>query len=131
MFNRLRRAGDFVFLYNDPKTNEPRPVKSIKSDFTGTCKRAGIKALTFHDLRHTFASRLIGRGVDLITVKELLGHSSVKTTERYTHTHKEEKKRAVDVLVKEAEKAENLLTIFESAKVREYGEEFKLLITNN
>ena len=131
MFNRLEKADDFVFLYHDPKTKKPRPVKSIKRSFTNACKRAGIKALTFHDLRHTFASRLVGRGIDLITVKELLGHSSVKTTERYTHTHKEEKKRAVDVLVKEDEKAENLLTICESAKVREYGEDFNLLITNN
>ncbi len=131
MLNILKREGDFVFLYLDPKTNEPRPIKSIKSSFTNACKRAGIKEFTFHDTRHTFASRLVGRGVDLITVKELLGHSSVKTTERYTHTHKEEKKRAVDVLVKETVKAENLLTICESAKNTEIGKSFNLLITNN
>jgi integrase len=131
MFNRLRRVDDFVFLYHDPKTKKPRPVKSIKRSFTNACRRAGIEAFTFHDTRHTFASRLVERGVDLITVKELLGHSSVRTTERYTHTHKEEKKRAVDVLVKEVVQAENLLTICESAKNTEIGKSFNLLITNN
>lgn len=131
MFNRLERADEFVFLYHDPKTKKPRPVKSVKRSFTNSCRRAGIEAFTFHDTRHTFASRLVERGVDLITVKELLGHSSVRTTERYTHTHKEEKKRAVDVLVKEAVQAENLLTICESVKNAEIGKPFNLLITNN
>lgn len=131
MFSILKREDDFVFLYLDPKTNEPRPIKSIKRSFSNACKKAGIEAFTFHDTRHTFASRLVERGVDLITVKELLGHSSVKTTERYTHTHKEEKKRAVGVLVKDTVKAENLLTICESAKNTEIGKSFNLLITNN
>ena len=49
-------------------------------------------------MRHTFATRLVERGVDLITVKELLGHSSVTITERYTHSFKEQKRRAVELL---------------------------------
>jgi hypothetical protein len=42
--------------------------------------------VTWHTLRHTFASRLLERGVDIMTVKELLGHSSVTVTMRYTHS---------------------------------------------
>jgi site-specific recombinase XerD len=54
--------------------------------------------LRFHDLRHTFATRLLERGIDLITVKDLLGHHSVKVTERYTHSNSEQKRRATEIL---------------------------------
>ena len=69
--------------------------------------------MRFHDLRHTFAGRLVEQGVDLIRVKEILGHSTVKITERYTHSSREERKKAVELLCKEpsktAKKRENLL----------------------
>ncbi|MGB8953326.1 MAG: tyrosine-type recombinase/integrase [Candidatus Aminicenantales bacterium] len=55
------------------------------------CRRAGIKGLRFHDLRLTFASRLVERGTDIITIKELLEHSSVKVTERFPNSQDWEK----------------------------------------
>ena len=67
-------------------------------------KSAGIEGLRFHDLRHTFASRLVQRGIDLITIKDLLGHSSVRVTERYTHSNKTLKKAAVETLGRNSEK---------------------------
>jgi excisionase family DNA binding protein len=85
---------DYVFL--NPKTK--RPYVDIGRAFAGACKRAKVKGLRFHDLRHTFASRLIQQGADIITVKDLLGHSSVRMTERYTHSNSELKKKAVDKL---------------------------------
>jgi integrase len=74
------------------------PFRNVRTAFEGACWRAGIEGLRFHDLRHTFATRLVERGVDLITVKELLGHSSVMVTERYTHSFKEQKRAAVEAL---------------------------------
>lgn len=58
-------------------------------------KRAGLTGITWHTLRHTFASRLTRSGVDLVTVKELLGHSTITTTMRYAHSNHDTKARAV------------------------------------
>ena len=56
---------------------------------------------TFHSLRHTFASRLVANGTDLYTVKELLGHSTLAMTERYSHVSNE----SLELAVKRMEQA--------------------------
>ncbi len=104
LFKELSRIkenskSDHVFVY--PKTG--KPIKDVKTTFNATTRRAEIKDLRFHDLRHTFASRLIERGVDLITVKDLLGHHSVTVTQRYTHSNAVQKKKAVESLPSQSE----------------------------
>jgi integrase len=57
-----------------------RPYRSYRTAFESAVRKAGIEDFTFHDLRHTFASRLVMAGVDLPTVKELLGHKDITMT---------------------------------------------------
>jgi integrase len=72
--------------------------KDLKTGFNNACRRAGIEDFTFHDLRHTFASRLVRKGVDLLTVKELLGHKSIVMTQRYAHLAEDSLAKAVSKL---------------------------------
>ncbi|MCK4430918.1 MAG: tyrosine-type recombinase/integrase, partial [Candidatus Aminicenantes bacterium] len=58
----------------------------MKRQFINACKGAGVEGLRFHDLRYTFATRLVAKGVDIETVRDLLGHHSITVTQRYTHS---------------------------------------------
>ena len=80
------------------------PLKSITRSFKNALKQAGIRNLTFHDLRHTFASKLVMKNVSLKAVQELLGHRDIKITMRYAHLSEDIKKDAVNLLDKETEK---------------------------
>jgi site-specific recombinase XerC len=86
-----------------------------------------MSAGRFHDLRHTFASRLVEKGVDIIRVKELLGHSSVKITERYTHSNREERRKAVELLCQKSAKAgENLENLSHSCDMEKSRKRSKI-----
>ena len=70
-------------------------MKEIGSAWDRVLKKAGIKAFRFHDLRHTFASKLAKKGVDLNTIRELLGHADITMTLRYAHLSPGHLKEAV------------------------------------
>ena len=59
-------------------------------------KTAGLKNFRLHDCRHHFASRLVQAGVDLYTVKELLGDSQIAMTEKYSHLAPDNLRLAVE-----------------------------------
>ena len=63
-----------------------------------TTRKAGIEDFRFHDLRHSFASRLVMKGASLKAVQELLGHRDIKMTMRYAHLADDVKKDAVKLL---------------------------------
>jgi integrase len=87
----LGRKNEFVF-YN---FETGKPFVDLKAGFGLACRKAGIAGVTWHTLRHTFASRLVSRGVDIVTVQQLLGHSDITVTLRYTHTNLDSKYAAV------------------------------------
>lgn len=86
------KIGLYVFCKKDGN-----PYNS-RSPFLRAVKKAGIKDFRFHDLRHTAASYLVMAGVDLNTVRELLGHKTLEMTLRYSHLSQDHKSRAVSVL---------------------------------
>jgi len=84
------------YLFRD--TNTLKPYASVKRSFGTALTHAGIADFHFHDLRHTFASQLVMNGVDLTTVKELLGHKYIKITLYYAHLAPAHKRNAVSAL---------------------------------
>ncbi len=92
-----------------PNPDTGKPLTTIKTAFVAACRRAGISGLRFHDLRHTFGSRLVEKGADIETVRSLLGHSSIAITQRYVHSTDERRRAAVDKLAAEPQKGPSLL----------------------
>lgn len=77
---------------------EQEQLNTIKTAWRGLISKAKTKDFRFHDLRHSFASKLVMRGIPLNTVRDLLGHSDLKTTLRYAHLAPDHKADAVEAL---------------------------------
>lgn len=73
-------------------------MTDIKSAFNKLLEDAKITNFRLHDLRHTFASNLVMRGVPLNTVRQLLGHKDIKMTLRYAHLSKDNLTNAINLL---------------------------------
>ena len=76
-----------------------KPLKGYKHWFDRTVEAAGLRDFTWYCLRHTFASRLVMSGVDLASVRDLMGHKNIQMTMRYAHLAPAHKLEAIERLV--------------------------------
>ena len=75
-----------VYLFNGRQKGKALGHSAVQQSFRLAVKTAGIqKAVSVHSLRHSYATHLLEQGVDIVTIKELLGHSNVSTTMMYLH----------------------------------------------
>jgi len=92
---RLARCPDSPWVFCNAKGER---VKDMKKSFKAALLAAGIERFRQHDQRHTLASWMVMSGTELMKVRDMLGHSSVKQTERYAHLHPEALRAAVNNL---------------------------------
>jgi integrase len=94
--------GEWVFpspkRFQKPDEAE-RHIGDVKNAFRRAVRLSGIDPITFHQLRHTFCSRLADAGVSMAVIQDLAGHASIVMTRRYTHPSEELKQKAVEMLL--------------------------------
>lgn len=78
--------------------NSEKPLISNGLRFIFTCLLTAALWVLFHLARHSFASLLLENGVDIYTIKSLMGHTNVKTTQIYTHIVDAAKEKAANTL---------------------------------
>jgi integrase len=92
--NSLRKPSGSVFELDGKHVW----YKTALAELRRLCKRADVQMVSWHDLRHTFASRLVERGASLLSVQKLLGHSSIQITMRCSHLGKDALRETIDLL---------------------------------
>lgn len=90
----LSNGSEWVFY----STRTGKNRSTFKKAFAWTCDKADLGHVRIHDLRHTFASLLVQNGVPLYHVMQLLGHSDIKTTQKYAHLSPNNLAHVVDSL---------------------------------
>lgn len=83
LLQTVPRQANNGYVFPNPKTG--KPFVSIFSSWDTARKRAGLAEVRIHDLRHSFASFLVNGGRSLYEVQKILGHTQIKTTQRYAH----------------------------------------------
>lgn len=82
---RSAYRGDDELVFAHPQTGSALDRSKVSKRFKAACRAAGVREVKFHDLRHTFATRLAASGQPLRTIQEFLGHADSKTTQIYAH----------------------------------------------
>jgi integrase len=100
LLDQFQRYPRSRYCFPNPRTGNR--MVDLKNGFTGACEAAGLIDFHFHDLRHTFGTRLAARGVHPVEIQKLMGHSTLKMTERYMHASDVGLRRAVDSLDRKA-----------------------------
>jgi integrase len=94
LYERRRDVG-YVFL---PVDGRPFTNDRLSAAMRRLCRKADLRKIGWHTLRHTFASHLAMRGVPLPAIKELMGHASITTTMRYAHVAPSTLRAAIEML---------------------------------
>jgi integrase len=92
---KIKTDSQMVFNHLDG-----RPLKRFCKSWKAACRIAGLENFHFHDLRHTFCSNLILSGASLKEVKDLIGHSDITMTDRYSHLADDVRRKRMDVLAR-------------------------------
>lgn len=94
LLGRKQVAG-YVFM---DAANEPFDHYRLSEELEAVCKKAGLRKITWHTLRHSFASQLAAKGIPLNIVQTLLGHASITTTMKYAHVAPSTLRTAIDLM---------------------------------
>jgi len=122
MLSTRKKASKTEYVFTDRSGGK---IDSVSRSFTRVLSDIGFNKgvsdnrdkVVFHTLRHTFASWLVQKGVELYTVQKLMGHSKITMTERYSHLTPEHEKRAVSKLNEIHQKHNNnLLFLYNSER---------------
>lgn len=86
------------YLISDSK--KPAEPRAVQYHYVKSLKRDKFTVITFHSLRHSFATKAIASGCDMKTLSEIMGHSSVEVTlNRYAHSSSERKRACIENMV--------------------------------
>ncbi len=89
----LPHRSEWVFA-----TAKGRRINHLLRRLKTIAQKAGVKDATLHKFRHTYATRLLESGADIVTVQKLLGHSDIDTTRQYLNPDEDLKRQAVNRL---------------------------------
>jgi len=98
----LSKVLDYLYLFPLFKERESKTARelALRRKLKRVSKEAGVKEFTPHRLRHTFGTMIAEAGFDAFTIRELLGHSSIKTSSKYVKVSEKRKREAVRKLFK-------------------------------
>lgn len=97
---KMPRAEKSSYIF-DVQGKRFKDFGAVRTSFDAAVKKADLENLTFHDLRHNFATELIQKGADMRTVQEYLGHSSLAMVQRYTHVTEGIRRSTIQLLGRE------------------------------
>lgn len=123
----LRHESKSEWLFPSPgrfqlQADSERHLADVKKAFHRAVKLAGIAHITFHQLRHTFCTRLADTGVPLHVIQDLAGHASIVMTRRYTHPGNKLKQKAVELLLADQNQTETATkSATQETRVQEQG----------
>lgn len=93
VLERLKRESGSEWIFTSPHSGGK--LTRVDKSLASACEEAGIEGVTLHTLRHTFGTRLAAAGVDIRTIKELMGHGEIETTMKYVHLVESNKHAAI------------------------------------